>query len=159
MDLAIIETGNGGDFSMNGCNPAMVYGFENHPYLGMFGGNKAASSSNIGTDMQLFDYWGNKLLWPDNQSIQMNSEFERALDKINLTSQGRTRLIETAKKDLEFMTPFAKIEVDASITATDRLDMVIKIIQKDGSTSVQIINFRKSTDGDFFLLDFNNDFK
>ena len=158
MDLGIVETGNGGDFSMDGPNPQMVYNFENHPYLGMYGGNKEASTSNIKIEVESFDFWANNLLWRDNPSIQMNSEFERALDKINLTSQGRIRLIDLAKKDLEFMTEFAKVEVDAAITATDRLEMKIKIIASDSSTSVRIINFRKSVDGDFSILDFNNDF-
>lgn len=158
MDLGIIETGNGGDFQMNGAAPIMVEGIENHPYLGMFGGNKEASTSNVVVPIQSFDFWGNNLLWQDNQSIQMNSEFERALDQIALTSQGRIRLIDIAKKDLGFMTAYAKIEVDASITATDRLEMKIRIIQSDSAVTVKIINFRKSADGDFFILDFNNDF-
>lgn len=158
MDLGIVETGNGGDFSMIGVNPEMVDSFENHPYLGMYGGNKEASTSNIKVAVESFDFWGNNLLWRDNQSIQMNSEFERALDKINLTSAGRIRLIDLAKKDLEFMSAYAKVEVDASITATDWLEMKIKITASDSSTSVRIINFRKSVDGDFSILDFNNDF-
>ncbi len=158
MDLGIIETGNGGDFSMSGPNPDMVYGIENHPYLGMYGGNKESSTSSVKIALESFDFWGNSLLWRDNESIQMNSEFERALDKIALTSQGRNRLIDIAKKDLEFMSAYAKIEVEASITATDRLEMLIRIIQQDSKADVKIINFRKSADGDFFLLDFNNDF-
>ena len=38
-DLAILESGNGGDVSMNGSDLAVYYLDENDIYLRMFGGN------------------------------------------------------------------------------------------------------------------------
>jgi hypothetical protein len=75
MDLAIIETGNGGDLQLVGNDLAMVNGIENMPYLGMFGGNIEESTVNKVEKLQSFDWWGNNLLMPGNQSIQFNSSF------------------------------------------------------------------------------------
>lgn len=158
MDLAIFETLDGGDFQLNGNDLLMYFGIENHPYLGMFGGNKEASTSNVVVDAQSFDFWGNNLLMPADQSIQMNSLFERGLDKIELTSSGRVRLVDTIKKDLEFMSAYAKVEVVGVIPSTDRFDVEITIKQNTGSLQIVVINYRKSDDGDFFILDYNNDF-
>lgn len=159
MDIAIFETLDGGDFLLKGNDLAMYFGIENHPYLGMFGGNKEASTRNIVVDAQSFDFWGNNLLMKSDQSIQMNSLFERALDKIELTSSGRVRLIDAIKEDLKFMSAYAKVEITGVIPSTDRFDVEIVIKQNSGSQQVVIMNYRKSADGDFFLLDFNNDFK
>lgn len=158
MDLAIFETHDGGDLMLRGRDLAMYFGIENHPYLGMFGGNKAASTTNIVTDSQSFDWWGNNLVMPGDQSIQMNSLFEKALDEINLTSAGRVRLIAIIKRDLEFMSSYAKIEVEGIIPSDDRFDVTIKIMQNLSSVQIAVISYRKSADGDYFILDYNNDF-
>lgn len=159
MDLALFETGDGGDFQQNGNDLQLYYGIENDPYMGMFGGNKEASTDNTVVDAQSFDWWGNNLLMRGNKSIQMNSEFERALDKIALNSAGRVRLVDTIKKDLDFMSSYATVIVTGVIPSTDRFDVEILIKQKNGSNQIVIINYRKTDDGDFFFLDFNNDFK
>lgn len=158
MDLAIFESHDGGDFLLKGNDLAMYFGFENHPYLAMFGGNKEASTSNIVVEAQSFDFWGNNLLMKSDQSIQMNSLFERALDQIELTSSGRVRLVDTIKKDLEFMSAYAKVEVVGVIPSTDRFDVQINIMYNTGDKQVSVMQYRKTADGDFFLLDFNNDF-
>lgn len=158
MDLAIFETHEGGDFQMNGNDILMYFGIENHPYLAMFGGNKEASTSNIVVDAQSFDFWGNNLLMKSDQSIQMNSLFERGLDKIELSSSGRVRLVDTIKEDLKFMSSYAKVEVVGVIPATDRFDVEITITQDAKLQQIAVISYRKSADGDFYILDYNNDF-
>lgn len=158
MDLALFETLDGGDLQLVGNDIAMIFGIENHPYLGMFGGNKEASTSNVIVDAQSFDFWANNLLMKSDQSIQMNSSFERALDKIELTSSGRVRLVDTIKEDLKFMLAYAKVTVVGIIPSTDRFDVEIVITQDIGSQQIVVINYRKSADGDFFILDYNNDF-
>jgi hypothetical protein len=58
FDLAIIETGDGGDYQLKGNDLAVVNGSENMPYIAMFGGNIEATLNNIVQDQSL-DYWGN----------------------------------------------------------------------------------------------------
>lgn len=159
FDLAVIESdGNGGDLQMVGNDLAVVRGIENMPYLGMFGGNVEQVTKNKVDEVESFDWWGNNLLMPANQSIQFNSITEKALNSTPLTSSGRVIIENAIKKDLQFLADSATIEVTVTIVSTDRINVKIKIAQKTGSEKVTIINFKKSANGDFFLLDFNNDF-
>jgi len=158
MDLAIIESGNGGDCQLVGNDLAMVFNGENYPYLGMFGGNPGYPTKNKIQEEQSFDFWGNNLLMKSNQSIQFNSLLEEALRTIALTSSGRIQIEDAIKKDLDFLSSLANITVSATIVATDRIQIQLTVIKNDNSTKIKIINFRKKADGDFSIEDFNDDF-
>ena len=158
MDLAIVETGNGGDIQLLGNDLQMVFNGENNIYLGLFGGNKEQVTRNRVSEAQSFDFWANNLFFPSNQSAQFNSTTEKTFQNTALTSSGRVLIENAMKEDLKFMTDFGKVEVSATITATDRIEVIIKWITPEGGPAVTIINYRKTTDGDFFVLDFNNDF-
>lgn len=131
MDLQLLETGNGGDLNRIGADLALVYSFENMPYLALFGGNKAAVTGPRLATQQDFSWWGNALLFPNNPSLQFNSLTEKALDEIPLTSSGRLLIEEAIKKDLEFMRPFANVSVSTEIVATDHIRIGIGIQRPD----------------------------
>lgn len=157
-DLAIIETGNGGDLQLSGNDFAYVTGIENMPYLASFGGNPGyVTKSKIDTE-QSFDFWGNYLFHHDKPELQFNSLVEQKLKEIVLNSQGRIDIENTFKKDLSFLSKYATIEVLAQIVSDDHLRISIKIIQKYGGNLVKIINFRKKVEGDFYFSDFSDDF-
>ncbi len=89
FDLAIIETGNGGDLVINGNDIGIVTDIGNMPYLAMFGGNKESTinqSTTLSQGAQSFDWWGNNLLMPSNQSQQFNSLLENIIN----TQRGET---------------------------------------------------------------------
>jgi hypothetical protein len=132
MDLEIVETGNGGDLVKKPKDLSVVYGFESMPYMAMFGGNKEASTplTRIETE-QAFDWWGNNLLFPNDSSIQMNSETERALDSVALNSFGRIQIEKAVRKDLDFMKAFAEVSVVVSIIGIDRIAIAIRIKRLD----------------------------
>lgn len=157
FDLAIIETGNGGDLQQVGSDLAVVNGIENMIYLGMFGGNKEASTqSNIITDG---DFWGNNLFHPNAPSVQFNSETERVMNSVALTSSGRVLIENAIKKDLAFFSDLgATVEVSVTIVSTDKIRVQIKVTLPSQAPNITIINFRKALDGDYFILDFNDDF-
>lgn len=159
FDLAISEKdGNGGDLQQLGNDLAVVNGIENMPYLAMFGGNREASTGTIPiADAQ--DYWGNNLFMAGDASIQFNSKTERILNSTELTSAGRVIIENAIKDDLQFLEPQAKITVVVTIEATDRLRVSIRIELSLQPIRMIIINFKKSTsDGDFFISDFTDDF-
>lgn len=144
FDLEIIETGNGGDLFRKGNDLSIVLGFENFPYLALFGGNKAASTPPAGgrvAGQQNFDYWGNSIFAPNNPAIQFNSLTERMLDSTPLNSAGRLLIEEAIKADLQFMAPFAKITVTTAIIATDaiRIDILVKKPDNLQSTAYSFI--------------------
>lgn len=157
FDLAIIETGNGGDLQLVGNDLAVVGSIENMPYLGMFGGNVEQSTSDVPV-ADAKDWWGNALLMKSDPSIQFNSTVERTINNTGLTSSGRVTIENAIKNDLQFLAPQATITVNVVIESDDRLNVSIKIVLNNNSEQITIINFKKSSDGDFFILDFNNDF-
>lgn len=160
FDVAIIETGNGGDIQLQGNDLAIVNSIENMPYLAMFGGNPGFPTKNTITESESFDWWGNGLLIPNNPNNQFNSLTENLLNTIALNSSGRIQIENAIKNDLKFMETFAVISVSVSIVATDKISVQLTIKQNDSSIKIAIINFRKTitTDGDFWILDFSDDF-
>lgn len=159
FDLAIIETLNGGDLQQKGNDLAVVNGIENMIYLALFGGNLEASTQSNIVQAQSFDYWANSLLMLNTPSQQFNSETERTINSTALTSSGRVLIENAIKKDLEFFSDLgATIEVTVDIVATDKIKVSIRVTLPQQQTTITIINFRKSSDGDFFILDFNDDF-
>lgn len=132
MDLKVIETGNGGDLLQNGNDLAMVFSFENMPYIALFGGNKEAISptKRIASE-QAYDFWANDLLFRNDTSLQLNSLTEKTLENTPLTSAGRLIIEDAIKSDLEFMAPFAEVTVTTEIIDTDHLKIGIVLKKPD----------------------------
>lgn len=158
MDLAVIETLNGGDLQIIGSDLATITGLENQIYLALFGGNPGYSTKTKVDQVESLDWWGNSLLMPNDSGLQFNSIFESKLNKVPLNSAGRVELEEAAKKDLEFLSQYAKITVAVSIVSDDRISMTIRMDSKNEGARVKIVNFTKRLEGDFVLSDFNDDF-
>jgi hypothetical protein len=76
IDLLLRETGNGGDLLLTGKDLEVVTGYENMPYIAMFGGG---------------DWWANDLITEPTQRMQ--SQTEAALLSNALTSSGRLNII------------------------------------------------------------------
>lgn len=160
FDLAIVEAdGNGGDVVLLGNDLAVVFDIENMPYLAMFGGNVKQDTQPVVTEEQSFDWWANNLFYQSEPKVQFNSKTERAFSQVELTSEGRIIIEEAVKTDLKFIADMGyKVEVEVEIPGLDRLTISIRLTKPTGGGQITIINYRKKTDGDFFILDFNNDF-
>ena len=161
FDVAIVESGSGGDVQIVGNDLGIVYGIENQPYLASFGGNIQADtiSNNISINSRL-DYWGNTLLIPNNPSQQFNSKLERTLLNTPLTSSGRTKIISALTQDLLYLKDVLgkDVLIGVSIISDNWIQIQLNIIVEKG-TRVIIINYKKKiADGDFYLLDFSDDF-
>ena len=158
MDLAVLETLDGGDLQKVGSDMAMVYGLENQVYLALFGGNPGYPTTTD-RDSEAFDWWGNKLFMRSEPSQQFNSLFEKKMLDVALTSQGRVELEEAAKKDLEFLKEVATITVSVTIVSDDHIRLYIKMIILDSAeTKITVVDFKRKESGDFYLFDFNDDF-
>lgn len=140
MDLRLVETGNGGDLQMNGNDVSMVEGFENMPYLGIFGGNlEAVTNGPKLPNEQAFDWWGNNLLMAQNPAIQFSSLLEKKLQSVALTSASRVQIEQIILRDLQFMLAFSEVSVDTSIVATDNLRIAIKLVRPDNLQDKEFI--------------------
>lgn len=132
MDLELVLTGDGGDLIKTSKDLSVIFGFQNMPLLAMFGGNVKMSTPNTRIETeQDFSFWGNNLLMPQDTSIQFNSQTERALNTIALTSSGRALIQQAVENDLAFMKDFATVSVAVSIIDTDTVIIAIRLIQPD----------------------------
>jgi hypothetical protein len=128
MDIKLIETGNGGELAKKTKDLFVIHGFENMPYLALFGGNVEASTpSKRVANEQAFDWWGNALLAPNSPERQMNSLTERTLNNTALTSSGRILIENAVKRDVAFMKPFAKVDVSVTILDFHRVKILLLI--------------------------------
>jgi phage gp46-like protein len=139
-DLKIIDIGNGGDAVLQGNDFVTIDGFQTMVYLALFGGN--VQSSTIGErpeNEQQFDWWGNRLLFNDNQKIMFNSQTEKLLNEIALNSSSRVKVEQTVRSDLSFMNDFADVSVRAAITDVNRIEILIKISQPNNQQDKEFI--------------------
>jgi len=144
-DLKMIETFNGGDILLNGNDLCVINGFQNMPYLGMFGGNIFESTDEFNVNEQRFDFWGNELLMLNDYVIQFNSETERLFNEVALNSSGRLLIEQTITEDLKFMTEFSTVTVSASIISDDRIEINIKIQEPNNLESNEFTYIWDST--------------
>lgn len=159
FDIAIKETGNGGDVVLRGADLAIVYSIENEVYLSTFGGNKKQDTPAVITEEQSFDYWANNLMYKGNPKIQFNSKTERTMDDVALNSSGRTRIEGAIKEDIKYLTDAgATTDVKVVIKSDDWIQTKIVVVMPDGSKSVSVVEGQKVSDADFFIQDFNDDF-
>lgn len=140
MDLELIETGNGGDIVKNKTDLQVIQGFQNMPYLALFGGNPNNSTPvERPENSQAFDWWGNNLLFRDNPEFQFNSLTEQALMDVSVSSSGVAKIQESVEKDLEFMKAFADLQVSVSIISDDRIEIKVEIDQPDNEQNKEFV--------------------
>lgn len=170
-DLALYNVKGGTDTQLVGKDLAIYYGWENMVYLGLFGGNiEASTKPRVGSE-QMFDYWANGFLWPNDESIQFNSLTEKTLKTVALNSGGRKKIEEAIKSDLKFMSDFAEVTVNIQIISDDKVSMEVFVQEPDNLQAKEFIFIWDATrsevigtptysprTGDFDMSDFNNDF-
>lgn len=131
-DLALHETGDGGDIQLVGNDLVTTGSIFNQIYMGLFGGNPAASTTGaeLGTEQRL-DWFGNGLLFQDEPEIQQNSTLEKTLNEVALNSSGRLQIEEAVKADLAFLKDIAEISVETSVTDIDKIQITILAQEPD----------------------------
>lgn len=138
-DLLMIDNGNGGDLVMTGDGDGndlvVIEGWQNMILLALFGGNIEGNTGDFEGTQQNLDWWGNSLLFLQNSSIQFNSDTERVLYNVALTSNGRLLIEQAVKSDLAFMDAFAKVTVTVSITSIDRVTISVLVQEPDNLES------------------------
>lgn len=139
MDLQVVETLNGGDVVKKGNDLAVLYGWENMPYLALFGHRGGVTKSSYSDNEFRNDFWGNSLFHPQEPAAQFNSLTEDALHTTPLTSAGRLLIEDAIKTDLRFMQPFAEITVATEIISTRNLKISIRVKQPDNLQEKEFI--------------------
>ena len=139
MDLKIIESKSGGDLVFEGGDLRLTSEIYNQPYLGRFGGNKNASTSDqVLENEQRQDYWGNLLLLENRVNEQFNSKFEKALNEVELSSSGRVKLERIASDDMDYLEGFAEVDTSLSIESADRVKLTDAVTVGDNTNFTYI---------------------
>jgi hypothetical protein len=128
-DVRLVENGDGGDFVLIGNDTQLIDGFQNMPYIGLFGGNLQANTTGPKVSEQSFDYWGNFMFAPTNQVIWFNSDTERILNNIPLSSETRILIESQVKKDLQFIQTFATVNASVVLLGNHRIGIEIQLIE------------------------------
>lgn len=155
-DVAIVESGNGGDMVKVGNDVGVFYNDENEIYLRMFGGNPEGDyKARREQGVEDLSYWGN-FLFGNDPRIWFNSFTERALKNNALSSQGRVNIETAIKKDLEGL----NVDVTVEITGLNRIKVLLKWTLPNGSDKIkELVWSKNAVTGDFDLNDFDsNDF-
>jgi hypothetical protein len=152
FDLFLIETKDGGDVVLEGNDLKVVFGFENMPYLALFGGNPGESTREFQPTEQRLDWWGNDRFFQNQPSIQINSGTQNFLSKNALSSAGRLRIEQQILADLSFMEDFATLETELSQTAPDRLEIKIRITEKTNQQSSEFTYLWDATEKNLIQL-------
>jgi hypothetical protein len=158
MDVAVIETLNGGDIQVEGNDLALVYGIENMPYLCWFGGNLGFPTAKRQPKEEVFDWWGNGLFMLADPMDQFNSLLEKKLQTVALNSSGRLEIEQAAKLDLKSLEVYGKYSVLVAIVSDDVVSITLRVELFAGGVVVRTVLLRKKEDGDFVFDDFNDDF-
>ena len=128
-DIAIYESGSGGEINLLNGDIEMTDGLFNQPYLSHFGGNTEASTTGEEQEgTERFDWWANALMFAQPEA-QMNSEVERALNNNALSSSGRSDIEQQAKKDIDFLSVLGEVSSTVSIIGNDKIKISDKINQ------------------------------
>lgn len=122
-DVMIFVSGNGGDLQIKNNDLDTVVGLTNQVFIALFGGNiETITTNNINPQEQKQDYWANSLL-----KLDYNSNFEKKLRTVALTSGGIVELENAAKDDLKPLEKFAKIDVKGSLIAPGKFQLEVRL--------------------------------
>lgn len=152
MDLRIVETFDGGDAVLKGNDLEIVSGFQNMPYIGLFGGNIEESTRTYNEGEQRFDFWGNTLFHDQDSKIQFNSDTERILAQVALSSSGRLLIEQAVKRDLSFMGDFSSVTSSVSIIDNNRIKIHIIIQEPENVQSNEFTYIWDSTEQELELI-------
>jgi len=148
MDIELIETLDGGDFVLIQVQDetGVFYdiqldgGLSTAIYLSHFGGNVEASTTGNEKPGDLRkDYWGNALIANDPDS-QANSELERGLLELPITSGNLLKYEDRAKLDLTWMLTediAVSIENEAIIISPEYVEITDKVNQSATNTDYE----------------------
>lgn len=149
MDLKLIETGNGGDIVKGAKDFEIIRGFQNMPYLALFGGNPGFSTPIVRPEnQQAFDWWGNSLLMGEDPGIQFNSLTENTLNSVPLTSFGASQIEQAVIEDLRFMEEFSTVSVSVVIISDDKVAIGIFLEEPENEENKAFIFIWDSTEAE-----------
>ena len=129
-DIALYETGNGGDFFLNNGDLSSVEILIQQVYISLFGGNvEDSTKGNEIEGQKRFDWWANSLIFKNEITRQFNSETERVLNKAVLNSSGRNEIEQAVENDLETLSKIVDFTVKVLIQSEKKVLIIVALKQ------------------------------
>jgi hypothetical protein len=125
-DIALYETGNGGDLFIENSDVSTVGTLTHQVYIALFGGNVEASTkgNELETEKRN-DWWANSLIFKEDSTRQFNSETERILNTTALNSSGRIKIERAVKNDLKFLSQIINLSVLVQIISDSKINIIV----------------------------------
>jgi len=138
VNETIYEDGNGGQLLLQNNDIAQTESLSTLAYLLMFGGNVEGltkKENNVG-ELSL-DWWGNNK--NTNSSTWINSETEKTLRGIALSSGSRSIITDSVKKDITSLEEYGEVEVEVTLPRLNRVQITITIKEPGAKKSKRLI--------------------
>lgn len=122
IDFVLYETFSGGSkfFYNKDKDLQTTRSLFTYVYVLVFGGNVEATTNGSELPRQKrYDYWGNACFYQNTPEKWFNSEFEKAINKVELSSTGRVELENALKADLKRLEPFGELTATVRIVGSD----------------------------------------
>lgn len=134
----LIEDGNGGALFIKNNDIQQTDSLYTLVYLALFGGNVEENTvKDIVTGELNFDWWGNDKNEPAENWV--NSETEKLLRNIALTSRTRFDIIQAVKNDTKKLEKFGKIEIEVTYPEINRVEIIVTIREPNVKESNRLI--------------------
>lgn len=115
-DIHIYESGSGGEMKILNGDLLLTETLYQTIYLALFGGNLNQS-----------EWWGNELLFPEQNSKRFISQTENTLISTALNSRGRQLIQQAVESDLEFISENIDLNISVSIESIYSVKIKINI--------------------------------
>lgn len=130
IDFVLYETLNGGSkfFYDKKKDLQTTRSLFTYVYVLLMGGN--VESSTTGAEQpreKRLDFWGNAAFYPNIPEKWINSSFERAINKTELSSVGRIKLEQALNDDLRKLRIYGKVNASVAITGANRINAEISM--------------------------------
>lgn len=136
-DIALKSNQTGSDYIFQDNDIVLGESLYNSIYIALFGGNPKASTTGDEEKREIReDWWGNSVMYKDEDSLQLNSETERTLKETPLNSSGRLKVVSAVESDLEHLKPFFKFSVNVYIVSSNRVKIEVSISSEGDSETL-----------------------
>jgi len=139
-DILLYMSPDGCEISVQDNDIELTEVLYNQVLLALFGGNIEASTTGnepAGTIRE--DWWGNPLLFNNDQGSQFNSQTEKALMENVLNSSGRINIQRAVEADLQYLKSIANISTNVVILSTNRIQIEVVLSQPDNQQNKQFV--------------------
>ena len=137
LNFTLYEDGNGGQLVLRNNEIAQTRSLATLAYLKMFGGNVLEKTKKENNTAELrTDWWANDPV--DNSEKWINSETEKVLQGIEISSSSRYTIEQAVKNDVESLETFGSVDVFVAFPGPNDIRITITITEPNAKSSSRL---------------------